>query len=341
MTTFHTKTGHQNGFQVIVLARKSEDRSPVPPSIVVRASQPKNPPPARTIAEKQNGISRKEAERLSEAVHWMASRGPAIKIDLNPCDDDEDFGALSKRADRVKNHIRTFQSRHGGEPYWAEVIETRPRPHVHIVAAAPPKKAKRMCRAIEGSSVLGDVRACIVTEPNGLVDYLTKEKTTEAWFAAGRRTRRVKGPHKLPSGGDRQRLSRDLKADLIAAGRIEDYTRTNARRASKVINADALSRDFDRARHGLFFLEDLPEMPGAQKSKGSNSRTRSKRLPPSLPLNYPPTVPEVMTRLAATHREIGERLGLSRPQTTNIIQGRFGVSRNVARRVLELARAAA
>jgi len=32
-----------------------------------------------------------------------------------------------------------------------------------------------------------------------------------------------------------------------------------------------------------------------------------------------------------------ERVGLSRPQATNIIGGRFGVSRLVVRRVLELA----
>jgi hypothetical protein len=41
-----------------------------------------------------------------------------------------------------------------------------------------------------------------------------------------------------------------------------------------------------------------------------------------------------------THEAIAERVGLSRPQVTNIICGRFGASRPIVRRVLELARAA-
>ena len=47
-----------------------------------------------------------------------------------------------------------------------------------------------------------------------------------------------------------------------------------------------------------------------------------------------------MKGLGETHEEIGRRLGLSRPQTTNILNGQFRPSREVVRRVLELARAA-
>jgi transcriptional regulator with XRE-family HTH domain len=49
---------------------------------------------------------------------------------------------------------------------------------------------------------------------------------------------------------------------------------------------------------------------------------------------------EAMKGLGATHEEIGRRLGLSRPQTTNILNGQFRPSRDVVRRVLELAKAA-
>jgi DNA-binding LacI/PurR family transcriptional regulator len=47
-----------------------------------------------------------------------------------------------------------------------------------------------------------------------------------------------------------------------------------------------------------------------------------------------------MLRLDSTHAEIGKAVGLSRPQITNVINGQFGVSRRVVRRVLELAKAA-
>jgi hypothetical protein len=39
-------------------------------------------------------------------------------------------------------------------------------------------------------------------------------------------------------------------------------------------------------------------------------------------------------------RRSRQRVGLSRPQTTNIINGQFGASRRVVRRALELAQAA-
>jgi transcriptional regulator with XRE-family HTH domain len=47
-----------------------------------------------------------------------------------------------------------------------------------------------------------------------------------------------------------------------------------------------------------------------------------------------------MKGLGETHNEIAHRLGLSRPQTTNILNGQFRPSREVVRRVLKLARAA-
>ena len=44
--------------------------------------------------------------------------------------------------------------------------------------------------------------------------------------------------------------------------------------------------------------------------------------------------------LTAKQQEIAARVGLSRPQATNTIRGRFGVSRSIVRRVLELAKVA-
>jgi hypothetical protein len=76
-----------------------------------------------------------------------------------------------------------------------------------------------------------------------------------------------------------------------------------------------------------------------QRLKGT-PRKRDKISPPSLQMDYPPSIADLLAGLGSTHEAIAERVGLSRPQATNIIRGRFGVSRSVVRRVLELARAA-
>ena len=48
----------------------------------------------------------------------------------------------------------------------------------------------------------------------------------------------------------------------------------------------------------------------------------------------------VLLLFSQLQQEIAARVGLSRPQATNIIRGRFGASRSIVRRVLEVARAA-
>jgi ParB-like chromosome segregation protein Spo0J len=55
---------------------------------------------------------------------------------------------------------------------------------------------------------------------------------------------------------------------------------------------------------------------------------------------YPPTIADLLDGLGETHAEAGALVGLSRSHTSNIIVGRFGVSRTVVQRVLELSRAA-
>jgi hypothetical protein len=67
---------------------------------------------------------------------------------------------------------------------------------------------------------------------------------------------------------------------------------------------------------------------------------RDKIPPPSLQMDYPPSIADLLAGLGPTHEAIAERVGLSRPQVTNLICGRFGASRPIVRRVLGLARAA-
>src|SRR5262245_1745202 len=62
--------------------------------------------------------------------------------------------------------------------------------------------------------------------------YLAKERTPQAGY---RRSHmfggRLAGSHRLPGGGDRVRLSRELERDSIEASYVEPWRRTNARRS--------------------------------------------------------------------------------------------------------------
>lgn len=94
-----------------------------------------------------------------------------------------------------------------------------------------------------------------------------------------------------------------------------------------------------RYRDSLFDDVPLPMLVAPQRPKAATSK-RNKIPPPSLPLAYPPTIADLLAGLGPTHQAAAERVGLSRPQVTNIICGRFGVSRRTAQQVLQFARAA-
>ena len=235
-----------------------------------------------------------------------------------------------------------FQRDNSVPPWWADMLEVNPSLHLHLLAAAPFRKANVMCRAIEGSTIHGDVDARPVPDMNGLVGYLLGEVTTEAHYGLGPQTRRIPGSHKIPDGGDRQRLSRGLTTALIGARLIEPWTRTNARRKARAVAVEALRNDIERARIGLFFAEDIPEAMTTTRRPKAKPTLREKIPPPSLPMMYPPTVIDLLAEMRKhlTCEQIAERVGLSRQQTNNVAVERFGVSRKVRERVLELARAA-
>lgn len=199
---------------------------------------------------------------------------------------------------------------------------------------------KALCESIEASILFDDISAKPIAHMAGVVSYLSKECTPQAWGASGFSVRREQGSHKLPGGGDRVRLSRTLEAELIEAGRIEKYAKSYSKRAAPRIDVEGLTRDFERARIGLFFVDDLPEAPLTKPKAAIVPRKREKIVPPSLPIELP-SLTDTLAGLGPTHQAIADCVGISRQQATNIIVGRFGMSRQVARRLLALSRAAA
>jgi hypothetical protein len=338
-TTFHTKKGPANGHQTIVVTNETDCNDGDAPSLVVKGAkrQPRCLRTNRGRTAKPHGIDGPEYRRLSEGTHAIASRGPAIFVSLAGRSENDATRVL---ADKLKNHIRTFNRRNYAPAFWVEIWETKPGPHFHLIAAAPRRMREALCRSVNASRLLGDLLATPVWSMTGLVPgYFREEATPQAWHGAGRNFRRRKGSHRLPGGGDRVRLSPELAAELRLAGLLEPYRRTNARRAIGTVDAAALDREYERARIGLFYADELP-LTAVSAGSRAPPRKRSKAEQPSLPLNYPPTVVDMLPRLGMTHEAIAECLGLSRQQVTNVIGGRFGISRRAAQRILKLARAA-
>jgi hypothetical protein len=334
-TNLHTEFGPRIGaqpFEDAAISRSGDDRSA---SYLVREV-------VREVARttKPNGQHPEEVRRLSEATHFIERRGRSAFVTIeSEIEIDAPDDTVRGVADKVKNHIVTFQRRNGCPAYWVEVLEPRPRLHVHLIAAAPDRRLRSMIDSLSSSSLFGErLEAKRVYDMTGLAHYLSKLATPQAHYAAGFAFRRVPGSHRME--GDRVRLSRELERDLIDRGSIRPFARTYARRLPK---APALLAEIEvRYRDNLFDDQPLPVLSAPQRPTTPTTppRKRQKIEPPSLQMDYPPTVADLLAGLGPTHEAIAERVGLSRPQVTNVIVGRFGVSRPVARRVLELALAA-
>ncbi len=207
----------------------------------------------------------------------------------------------------------------------------------HVVALMPDAAARdRLVESLNASSLYGsNILAKPVSNWLGLTTYLLKEATPQAQYRKG--FRRVGGSIPLGElGGDRVAVSRALKAALISTGKIEPYQRSYAKRVPR---ASAFLAEIEVRYRDSLFAEPLPLLAAPQRPK-AQPRKRETIEPPSLQMDYPPTVADLLASLGPTHEAIAERVGLSRPQVTNVIVGRFGVGRLVARRVLELSQAA-
>ena len=338
MTTFHTLESAENSAQTFDRIEKPALGLGEVASIVVKGLLPYSPPSlSRTNAP--HGISPAEARRLSAAAYRIGRQGPALFLS-QAGKRDNDAAQMRVEADKIKNHYCRFCRIHGAVPRWVEVWETNPGPHCHLICAAPPKKAHALRKSFRRSELFDDVNVQPVTDMTRLVnEYLGKEQTQQARFAFGKPIR--SGSYKLPGGGDRVRMATALEAELIRDGQITPWRKTNARRGARLINTDAINRDFERARVGIFFADQLPELSAPPKARRAPQR-REKPSPPTLQMDYPPTIVDMLAvlRERLTCEDIAERIGLSRQQTNNVAVERFDIGRKARERLVELVRAA-
>ena len=130
----------------------------------------------------------------------------------------------------IWKRITRLQGRHRLRCYSVITFESRGGLHAHITFLGTRDIAKRLKQSARFGELL-DIRP--VTDPDGLTrKYLAKERTPQAGY--GRKHifgGRIRGSHRLPGGGDRVRLSRELERDAIEAGYVQPWQHTNARRS--------------------------------------------------------------------------------------------------------------
>ncbi len=94
---------------------------------------------------------------------------------------------------------------------------------------------------------------------------------------------------------------------------------------------------------GQILMFDLQEQRHASHANEGRSFHRARSFIQEqiqLPFEAHPHFADMLLGLGATHAAIAAKIGCSRSQITNIINGQFGASRQMVLRVLELARAA-
>lgn len=298
---------------------------------------------ARHRINAPHGLSHHERDLLTEGLNYLRRQGPCVFVSIEAGRSPDAEKIVRSLARRVRSDITLRQCRarmrrsNSITVFEALGRDKQPKFGAHIVALMPNVTARdRLVEIINGAAYRNHVLAKPVEDWPGMTGYLLKEATPQAWYGARKSFRRVGGS--IPLGelaGDRVVPSKDLKETLLRGGRIESYRRTYAKRQPKIVAAPI---ETIRYRESLFDGVSLPALVAPERPKAS--RKREKIQPPSLPMEYPPTIPELLEDLGRTHAEAGALIGLSRSQTSNIIVGRFGVSRSVAHRVLELSRAA-
>ncbi len=302
---------------------------------------------SRRKITRPDGIGERERDIFTEGMSYMQEYGPGIFISIANGRSQQAERVVRRLTRRVRSDVAQQQKRagmrvrHALTEFEALGRDGLPKFGSHIVAVFPTAAARdKAIESLNGSIAYGrfgeevSVVAKKVYNWDGLTKYLLKEASSNARYK--RNFRYIGGSIRLGElGGNRVIPSDDLRAALERRGVIEPYSRNYAKRFPK---APAFLAELEvRYRDSLF--DALPVLAAPPRPKLKPVK-RHKIEPVSLPMNYAPFIPEMLARLGPTHEAAGERVGVSRPQTTNIINGQFGASRRVARLVLERARAA-
>jgi hypothetical protein len=217
--------------------------------------------------------------------------------------------------------------------------------HAHIVCMATPQLIERWRASAEFTPFcVGEDAIQQVTDPHRLAQrYLTKERRPAPPGTQRHLGARVPGSHRIEGGGDRVRLSAQLKADALAKDLITPWKRTKAK-TPKPPSTERTSAAIESPKVLRETLFDLPGLPAKAAQAVRPKRAR----PPiatkhegqgELPLAMP-DIADLIRTIPGSDAERATLIGVSRAQVTNIRNRQFGPSRHVARRIVEIAMAA-
>ena len=247
-------------------------------------------------------------------------------------------GEARREFGRFKSQLGQAQKRAGYPQYCVEVLEVTGGLHGNCIFVGDETIARRLCRSfsqyMQGGYGVGEGYGMQpVYDAAYLASrYLSKERTPQANYALGWNPQtRERGSHRMEGGGDRVRLSAALKADGIAAGAIEPWQATNARRlpfvAMKVIITPSLAEKANEP--ALKPVGQLSLFPELERPITRLTDFTAGILSPSASLE----LEHRRKRLGLSQSQLGEKAGLSQPQIANAVHCRFGLSRQAAHRI--------
>src|SRR5450755_1540324 len=201
--------------------------------------------PTRTVAA--HGVTGPELQRFNGACHQMRratrSQGALWWLTTPKGSTRHEIAAYQKRITREQAACVLPQ-------YSVWIFETRPELHAHILFVGN----RNIADALRRSRLCIAAKIEPVTNIGGLKKYLAKERTPQAGYRRRDLGGRIRGSHRLPGGGDRVRLSRQLERDAIEAGLVDRWKHTNAKRSTQ-------RKDSRRPQHRAQ-TERLPDLSG-------------------------------------------------------------------------------
>lgn len=215
---------------------------------------------------------------------------------------------------------------------WLQVWEAASGLHANVVFAANPVIVAALRRSVTLKPYLrgeNALRECF--DVDRLVgSYLTKERRPNVKGGSWLGTRR-KGQHRLgEGGGDRVSVSEALRAELVASGKVQPWKRTYVRRLPKaqppapeptpvvrlVVSNAVVPEPVQLSMFGDRPVSRLADYGGGIMSAAVAHEVEWHR-----------------RRLGMTQDRLAASIGISRPQLTNALHERFGLSRWAAARL--------
>jgi hypothetical protein len=268
-----------------------------------------------------HGVTWQEIQRLDGAMHFMEKHCGKGRLWWATVDK----GSSHEFIDQVWKRITNLQRAERLPPYRAIMRETRGGLHGHIVFVGNRHIAEKLQRsAALGSKI--DVKK--IYDPAGLVSYLAKERTPQANYRRHSLGGRIKGPHRLEGGGDRVRLSDQLKDDAIAARYIEPWSASNAKRSydRKEYRKRALNRKAPRAAGQILLFPEFEKPVNRLHQFGGGW------IPPAVAKEC-----EFRRRqLGLSQRVLASMIGLSQGQYANVTRGHDPISARATSRLRDL-----